>query len=435
MNEITSRKPLPDLLRPTSLNDFYGQEHLLGKNKSLANSISAKSLLSMLFWGPPGSGKTTLANLLANSLNCNFVPVTATSVGTKEIKNITLQSDLLWEKKQIKTVVFIDEIHRFNKTQQDALLPMVENGSFVLLGATTENPSFSINNALLSRLIIYQLHPLTNIELEKILLNGLSFLKQNNRSIIFPSKVKEHFIAIADCDARKLLNNLELLAYSTPKDSNTLEVDLELLEQVLGFSCRKFDKHGDIFYEQISALHKSVRGSNPDAALYWLARMIDGGCDPLYIARRVIRMASEDIGNADPRGVQLAINAYDVYQHLGSPEGELAIAQAVCFLSVAPKSNAVYTAFTAALEDAKHSGSLPVPLHLRNAHTKIMKSFGYGKHYQYDHDILGGIALSQTYFPENFTEKIYYHPREEGLEIQIKQKLDRIRTERNIKTK
>ena len=430
MNRPNFRQPLAAILRPTSLKDFYGQEHLLSINKPLANSISANTLQSMLLWGPPGSGKTTLANLLAAALNFNFVAVTATATGTKEIKTITSQADLLWHKEQTKTIVFIDEIHRFNKAQQDVLLPYVEQGSFVLIGATTENPSFSINNALLSRIIIYQLYPLTAIELEKILANALSLLTKDNINITFPQEVKEYFITLADCDARKLLNNLELLVCSTVANNSNLEVTYQLLEQVLNFSCRKFDKHGDLFYEQISALHKAVRGTHPDAALYWFARMIDGGCDTLYIARRVIRMASEDIGNADPRGLQLALNAYDTYQRLGSPEGDLAIAQAICFLSVAPKSNALYTAFNAAKEDAKCSGSLPVPLHLRNAPTPMMKSFGYGKFYKYDHDVLGGVALSQTYFPENFSEKIYYYPREEGLEIQIKQKLDRIRAAR-----
>ncbi len=431
MKETSTRQPLAALLRPISLEHFYGQKHLLSPGKPLANSIAAGALQSMLFWGPPGSGKTTLASLLAHALAFHFITLSATSAGVKEIKNVAAEADLLWEQEQHKTIVFIDEIHRFNKTQQDALLPFVENGYFVLIGATTENPSFSINNALLSRLTLYQLYALDAAELDNILTNALNYLIKRNITITFLETSREYFVALADCDARKLLNNLELLISSIPKTEHTLDVTKESLVQALSASYRKFDKGGDIFYEQISALHKAVRGSHPDAALYWFARMLDGGCDPLYIARRVIRMASEDIGNADPHGLQLALNAYAAYQQLGSPEGDLAIAQAICYLAVAPKSNAVYMAFNEAMTDAKRSGSLPVPLHLRNAPTKMMKTIGYGAAYQYDPDVAGGIALSQTYFPENFNSKIYYRPREQGLEIKIKAKLAEIRDARN----
>lgn len=429
MNITNTRQPLAAILRPTDLAHFYGQKQLLAPGKPIANSIASGVLQSMLFWGPPGSGKTTLASLLAHTVGYNFVTLSATSSGVKEIKSIVLEADELWQQSQQKTVVFIDEIHRFNKTQQDALLPFVENGLFVLIGATTENPSFAINNALLSRLTIYQLHALEIAELNDILSNALQYLQTKNITITFAAYMREYFIAFADSDARKLLNNLELLAI-THGNKTSLEITKQLLEKALSTSYRKFDKGGDIFYEQISALHKAVRGSHPDAALYWLARMLDGGCDPLYIGRRVIRMASEDIGNADPRGLQLALNAYEVYQRLGSPEGELAIAQAVCFLAVAPKSNAVYTAFNAALADAKRSGSLAVPLHLRNAPTQFMQALGYGAEYQYDHDVAGGIALTQSYFPDKFPQKIYYYPREQGLEIKIKEKLEAIRKDR-----
>lgn len=432
MDQSNTRQPLAALLRPAELKQFYGQQHLLATGKPLANGIASETLQSMLFWGPPGSGKTTLAHLLAKALKFKFVTMSATSAGVKEIKSIATEADLLWDNAQGKTMVFIDEIHRFNKTQQDCLLPLVENGSFVLIGATTENPSFSINNALLSRLTIYQLYALQAVELNNILTNALGYLQERNINLVFTAEVKEYFIALADCDARKLLNNLELLTAVMPKTSAAtgLKITKELLKQALSFSYRKFDKGGDIFYEQISALHKAVRGSDPDAALYWFARMIDGGCDPLYISRRVIRMASEDIGNADPRGLQLALNAHEAYKHLGNPEGCLAIAQAICFLAVVSKSNAVYIAYNSAMVDAKRSGSLSVPLHLRNAPTKMMQEIGYGAAYQYDPDVPGGIALSQTYFPENFKPKIYYQPREQGLEIKIKAKLDAIRAAR-----
>lgn len=426
---MNNREPLAAILRPVDLAHFYGQQHLLAAGKPLANSILAKVLQSMLFWGPPGSGKTTLANLIAYSVAYNFVTLSATSAGVKDIKTVAIAADNLWQQQQQKTVVFIDEIHRFNKTQQDALLPYVESGLFILIGATTENPAFAINNALLSRLTIYQLQALATAELDAILTNALAYLQTKNLTVIFPAEVREYFIALADQDARKLLNNLEILTLAS-KANATLAISKQFIAKMLSSSYRKFDKGGDIFYEQISALHKAIRGSHPDAALYWFARMLDGGCDPLYIARRVIRMASEDIGNAEPRGLQLAVNAYDAYQRLGSPEGELAIAQAICFLAVAPKSNAVYTALAAALVDAKRSGSLAVPLHLRNAPTKLLQDLGYGAQYQYEHDVAGGIAVTQRYFPEKFLPKIYYHPREQGLEIKIKEKLTAIRQKR-----
>jgi putative ATPase len=429
MNEKDARQPLAAILRPTNLKNFYGQQHLLSPGKPLANNIASVVLQSMLFWGPPGSGKTTLAYILADTVGYNFIVMSATSAGVKEIKTVALEANELWYNNKQKTVVFIDEIHRFNKTQQDALLPFVENGSFVLIGATTENPSFAINNALLSRLNIYQLSALSEIELDEILTNALHYLQSKNLTFIFEDTIRQYFITFADNDARKLLNNLELIILAS-KGKTTVTISKQLLTQALSISYRKFDRGGDIFYEQISALHKAVRGTDPDAALYWFARMIDGGCDPLYIARRVIRMASEDIGNADPRGIQLALNAYDAYQRLGSPEGELAIAQAICFLAVAPKSNSIYTAFNAALADAKQSGSFPVPLHLRNAPTKFMQELGYGADYQYDPDVPGGIALTQSYFPDKFPQKIYYHPREQGLEIKIKEKLIAVRQTR-----
>jgi putative ATPase len=422
---VKSKKPLAAILRPTHIKQFCGQEHLLHAGKPISNVIATKKLHSMLFWGPPGSGKTTLANVMTRHLGAHFVELSAVTSGVKDLREIVKAAAELWDLMQQKTVLFIDEIHRFNKTQQDALLPFVEDGTIFLIGATTENPSFSINNALLSRLTVYQLYALNNTTLGQILSSALEYLQQQSINLQFSKEIKPYFINLADHDARRLLNNLEVLAHIS---SGKTKITKELLVESLSTACRKFDHHGDVFYEQISALHKSVRNSDPDAALYWLARMLDGGCDPKYIARRGIRMATEDVGNADPRALQIALNAHDTYCKIGSPEGELALAQAIIYLAIAPKSNAVYLAFKAATDDASKSGSLPVPLHLRNATTKLMKTFSYGSGYKYDHDYPNNMALQQKrFFPDGFVAKDYYYPSEQGLESKIKEKLDEIR--------
>lgn len=422
--------PLAAKLRPQNLSEFFGQPHLVGKGKPLWRVFEEGSLHSMILWGPPGSGKTTLARLFAKNVNAEFINLSAVMVGLKEIREAMAQASNQRKNFNRPTVLFIDEVHRFNKTQQDAFLPFVEDGTITFIGATTENPSFELNNALLSRCRVYVLKSLTEEDLLKIINRALLDKESGfgSQKIEFPEDLKKTLVKLSDGDARQVLTMLELIISHAKEKEGIKSIDEALLTQAISGNLRRFDKKGEYFYDQISALHKSVRGSSPDGALYWLTRMLDGGCDPVYIARRVTRMASEDIGNADPRALTLALNAWDVQERLGSPEGELALAQAVVYMACAPKSNAVYTAFKTAMQDAQQSGSLAVPLHLRNAPTKLMKDLEYGKEYRYDHDEENAFAQGQTYFPEKLGERVYYHPVHRGLEIKIAEKLLRLRT-------
>jgi len=417
--------PLAARLRPTKLEEFFGQNHLLGEGKPLRQAILQGHLHSMILWGPPGTGKTTLAKLMANYANAKLETISAVLAGVKDIRVAVERAKIMQQENQQATLLFVDEIHRFNKAQQDALLPHVEEGSVTLIGATTENPSFELNNALLSRARVYVLKRLQQEDIVQVIEHALKdqvrgLAKQN---IEISSTVKQQLAMAADGDARQALNLLEI-ATDLSADNVITE---NILREVITNGVRRFDKNGEAFYDQISALHKSVRGSSPDAALYWLCRMLDGGCDPLYIARRVVRMANEDIGNADPRGLEIALNAWEVQERLGSPEGELAIAQAIVYLACAPKSNAIYTAFNAAMQDAKQKGSLDVPLHLRNAPTKLMKQLDYGKNYRYAHDEANAYAVGEKYFPEAMQERQYYFPVQRGLEIKIAEKLAALR--------
>ena len=416
-------RPLADRLRPQCLDDFAGQGHLLAPGKPLRRAIEDRILHSMIFWGPPGTGKTTLARLIARQTDALFLNISAVLAGVKEIRSaVDAARQTLAEGRP--TVLFVDEVHRFNKAQQDAFLPHVENGTLTFIGATTENPSFELNNALLSRARVYVLKPLQAGEIRGIIERALADQEAGlgSRKLAMGEAARALLEQLADGDARRALNLLEMAA-----DLAETEITAELVEAVAASGWRRFDKGGEQFYDQISALHKSVRGSDPDAALYWLARMLDGGCDPLYIARRVVRMASEDIGNADPRGLPLALNAWDTQERLGSPEGQLAIAQAVVYLACAPKSNAVYKAFNAAMDDARRHGSLEVPLHLRNAPTKLMKQLDYGKDYRYAHDEPEGYVAGEHYFPDALKDRRYYRPVDRGLEQRIAERLAHLR--------
>ncbi|NQY43643.1 MAG: replication-associated recombination protein A, partial [Legionellales bacterium] len=379
--------------------------------------------------GPPGTGKTTLAKLIANSANALYLELSAVTSGVKDIREAVKQAQHAESLEQI-TILFVDEVHRFNKSQQDAFLPFIENGLLTFIGATTENPSFALNNALLSRVKLYVLKSLTDIELLQILNRAITYISSlKNITIEFPKEEQEVFIKTIDGDARAMLNNFELIAEYL-QNNKTAIVTNKLIQKITSNNARKFDNRGDIFYQQISALHKSVRGSNPDAALYWFARMMDGGCDPRYIIRRVIRMASEDIGNADPRGLTIALDAANAYERLGSPEGDLAIAQAITYLAVAAKSNSTYIAYNEALADVKQYGSLDVPKHICNATTTMLSNLGYGVGYKYDHDFSNAHATGQAYFPEKIGKKIYYKPVNRGLEINIGKKLAELRKEK-----
>jgi len=417
-------RPLADRMRPRSLKEFQGQVHILGADKPLHHAIESDQLHSMIFWGPPGTGKTTLARLIASHSGAQFLSLSAVLGGVKEIRSAVEQAKTVRQLDNRPSILFIDEVHRFNKAQQDAFLPHVEDGTVVFIGATTENPSFELNNALLSRARTYVLKSLDIEDLEQILNKGLSDKQHGlgDRKLKLEPELLHLMAEAADGDARRALNLLEIAADLSIGDT----IPRQVVEEVVSGNVRRFDKGGDAFYEQISALHKSVRGSAPDAALYWLCRMLDGGCDPLYIARRVVRMASEDVGNADPRALSIALEAWEAQERLGSPEGELVIAQAVTYLACAPKSNAVYTAFKQAMRDATESGSLEVPVHLRNAPTRLMKELGYGRQYRYAHDEPEGYAAGETYFPETMGERRYYRPVGRGLEIKIGEKLARL---------
>ena len=410
--------PLAARLRPETLSDYYGQRHLLGENGPLRLMLNQKSLHSMILWGPPGVGKTTLAQLLAQSEDCDFLSLSAVMAGIKEIREVVAKAKQNQAMGR-RTVLFVDEVHRFNKSQQDAFLPYVEDGIFIFIGATTENPSFELNNALLSRARVYVLKSMTRdvlvTVLERALVSKLGFSGQYSAS----QEVLLSLADAADGDARVALNLLEIASQLTTDHV----ISMDVVGASLQNSFRRFDKGGDAFYDQISALQKSVRGSDPQGALYWFARMIDGGCDPLYIARRIVRMASEEIGNADPRALTISLNAWDVQQRLGSPEGELAIAQAVSYLACAAKSNAVYSAYNAVMAAVKQQPSYEVPMHLRNAPTKLGAGLGYGEGYRYAHSEENAFAAGENYLPEEIKDTCFYSPVERGLEQKIAEKL------------
>ena len=417
--------PLAARMRPQDISEFVGQTHLLSPHKPLWSMIKNQKIYSMILWGPPGIGKTTLARLIAKKFNAAFEQLSAVMASIKDIREVVnrAQARLLNNE---QTILFVDEVHRFNKTQQDAFLPYIEDGTFIFIGATTENPSFELIYALLSRAKVFVLERLSNDELEQILDRAVSDKIQGyNNQLSFEPTAKTMLINMADGDARRLLNRLEWLCSISNIDTEDKNlITVEHIQSMLTGEERRFDKQGDAFYDLISVLHKSIRGSDPDAALYWLCRMLDGGCDPLYIARRLIRVASEDIGNADPRALDLCLNAWEVQRRLGSPEGELALGQLVIYLAVAPKSNAAYTAFNKAMQAVKTHGSLDVPKKFRSASTKLMKGLGYGKDYRYAHDEAAGYVIGEKYFPDEMVPEIYYEPVERGFEINIKNKLE-----------
>jgi putative ATPase len=419
----SSAAPLAERMRPHTLDEVIGQLHLLGAGKPLRVAFESRRAHSMIFWGPPGVGKTTLARLMAGAFGLDFIAISAVLGGVKDIRDAVERAQVTLAQSGRPTVVFVDEVHRFNKAQQDAFLPHVESGLFVFVGATTENPSFEVVGALLSRAAVYVLEPLAADDLGALIERACA---QEPGALTVDAEARAMLIDLADGDARRLLNAFEVAAAGA-RERNLTAISARYLRDTLPASLRRFDKGGENFYDQISALHKSVRGSDPDAALYWMARMLDGGVDPRYVARRVIRMATEDIGLADPRALRLALDAAESYERLGSPEGELALAQAVVYLAIAPKSNAVYRAFGAVRAFVKDDGSRPVPMQLRNAPTRLMKELGYGEGYRYAHDEAEGYVAGERYLPDGVPTRHWYEPTERGLEQKIRERLAHLR--------
>ncbi len=415
--------PLAERLRPKTLDEVVGQSHLLGENKPLRLAFQSGKLPSMILWGPPGVGKTTLARLIANTADAEFIPISAVLSGIKDIREAVERAELTLQQHGRKTILFVDEVHRFNKGQQDAFLPFVESGLITFIGATTENPSFEMNSALLSRAQVFVLNALSEPELNLLLDRAQALVAAE---ITLTNEVREQVLAYADGDARRLLNFAESL-FNAAQNANVTHIDDAFLQTTMSSKMRRFDKGGEAFYDQISALHKSVRGSNPDAALYWFLRMLDGGADPLYMGRRIVRMAIEDIGLADPRAQTMALEACQIYERLGSPEGELALSNAVIYLAVAPKSNASYNAYNLGKSFINNDKSRPVPLHLRNAPTKLMKTLDYGKDYRYAHNEEDAYAAGEQYFPDDMAAQQFYMPTPRGLEGKISEKLKRLK--------
>ena len=415
--------PLAERLRPQSLNEVVGQPHLLGAGKPLRLAFESGKPHSMILWGPPGVGKTTLARLMAQAFNAEFIAISAVLAGVKDIRDAVQRAELTLQQSGRQTILFVDEVHRFNKAQQDAFLPFVERGLLTFIGATTENPSFEVNSALLSRATVYVLQPLSDGDLQRLLQRALQHC---NRPLVLSDRARELIIGYADGDARRLINMVEQLDIAAAA-RNVEKVDEALVSDTLAQGLKRFDKGGDQFYDQISALHKSVRGSAPDAALYWMSRMLDGGADPLYVGRRLVRMAIEDVGLADPRALRVALDACETYERLGSPEGELALAQATLYLAVTPKSNAAYNAYESARTLIRDDKSRPVPEHLRNAPTRLMKELGYGRDYRYAHDEPDAYAAGENYFPDGMQPPHLYQPTERGLEAKLKARLAELR--------
>lgn len=427
MNDLFRQRdpaaPLADLLRPKTLDEVVGQAHLIGQGKPLRLAFESGKPHSMILWGPPGVGKTTLARLMARAFDAEFIAISAVLSGVKEIRDAVQRAELMLQQSGRHTILFVDEVHRFNKAQQDAFLPFVERGLMTFVGATTENPSFEVNSALLSRAAVYVLQPLSDADLAVLLERAL---RHFGEPLALDERARELIIGYADGDARRLLNMVEQIEIAAAT-RGVRQIDEALVRTTLTQSLKRFDKGGDQFYDQISALHKSVRGSSPDAALYWMCRMLDGGCDPLYVGRRLVRMAIEDIGLADPRALRVTLDACETFERLGSPEGELALAEAALYLAVAPKSNAVYAAYNSARALIRDDKSRPVPEHLRNAPTKLMKELGYGRDYRYAHDEPDAYAAGENYFPDGMTPPRLYEPTERGLDAKIKARLDELR--------